>query len=97
MGMTEESKIPKSVYEREAKYMEAMIRHSQDFDKLLATVPEDQAGVREIMKLLYYVEPDKLLDPEKMVKLKEKNPVLFGQVSSYYGNYLIRCVGFDII
>lgn len=37
--MTEPKAQTQEVYEREALYMQSLSRHSEDFDKLLASVP----------------------------------------------------------
>lgn len=85
--------IPANIYERESRYMQAMGRHSQDFDRLVASVPEDKPHIIKTMRELYHVEPDKLLNPEKLAKLKRENEPLFREVSVYYGDFLKEMVG----
>jgi hypothetical protein len=93
--MTEPRPKTPEEYAREYKYAQAMLHHSEDFDALVASVPEDQAPVREAMRGLYHVQPDKLLDPDKLSKLKKENPALFGQVSTYYGDFLKKMLGLE--
>jgi hypothetical protein len=59
------------------------------------TVPEDREDVREVMKSLYHVEPDKLLDPEKLKEMKEKNEPMFREVSTYYMSFLKEALGLE--
>ena len=82
------------IYAREARYMEAMSRHSSDFDKLLESVPESRSDLKEALQGVYNVEPDRLLDREKLAKLKEQNRALFDEVSMYYKNFLEEMIGF---
>ena len=77
-----------NIYEREFRYMQTMERHSREFDLLIASVPEDKPQVANTMRELYHVEPDKLLDPEKIGRLKRENEPMFREVSLYYSSYL---------
>lgn len=92
--MTEPAIPTPEVYAREAKYMESLQRHSADFDKLLNLVPEDRKDVREALTGVYNVEPDRLLNPNKLEKLKQENEPLFKEVSTYYKNFLEEMLGF---
>jgi len=47
------------------------------------------------MRGLWNTEPDKLLNSEKLVKLKEENEPLFKEVSTYYMEYLKGALGID--
>ena len=94
--MTEESVKPsQETYKREALYMEARQRQSEDFDRLLSSVPEEKEDVIETIRGMANTEPDKLLSPEKLRKLKEDNETLFREVSAYYMNFLKEALGID--
>lgn len=92
--MAEQKPTPQD-YAREAKYQESLLKHSQDFDRLVQTVPEDREDLRGAMESLYHVEPDKLLDPEKLKKMKQDNEPMFREVSTYYMNFLKNVLGLD--
>src|SRR3989344_4237615 len=85
----------KESYAREHDYQAAILQHSHDFDALLDSVPEEQVQVRETTRGMFYTKSDKLLDPEKLQKLKQENPSLFGQVSGYYSDYIKKVLGLD--
>lgn len=92
--MAEPVKTPTpEVYANEAKYMESLRRHSDDFDKLLATIPEDRGDLVVALKGVYNVEPDRLLDRDKLARLKEQNESLFKEVSTYYRGFLEEVLG----
>lgn len=82
-------------YAREAKYMEFMVRHSQDFDELIDFVPADRQDLRDTLQSVYSVEPDRLLSREKLSKLKEENKPLFDEVSTVYKSFLDIKLGFS--
>ncbi len=91
-----EPKVPtQEVYAREALYMESLTRHSKDFDKLLASVPDDRPDLKETFQTVYNVEPDRLLSREKLAKLKEENRPVFDEVSTIYKNFLEDQLGFN--
>ncbi len=94
-GDENKSTIPSSVIEHEHKYMQVLQRHSEAFDQLVATVPEENQRLRQILQGLYHTEPDKLLDPEKLAKLKRDNGQLFQEVSHYYNDYLKKLLGLE--
>ncbi len=93
--MMEPQKPTQEVYAREARYMESMQRHSADFDRMVEFVPEEKQDIRETVKGLYHVEPDKLLDPEKLERLKIDNKPLFDQVVGYYVGFLRTELGLE--
>lgn len=94
--MAEPIKQPtQEVYAKEAKYMEALKRHSDDFDRMVAFVQEENQEVRDTMRSLYHVEPDKLLDPEKLEELKTGNKPLFDKVVGYYVGFLRTEIGLE--
>ena len=88
-------KIPKEAFEHELKYMQAVTRHVQDFDRLLHFVPETQTGVREAIQSCYYTEPDRLLDSEKLEKLKDENKQMWEKVVGFYTGFLNKELGFE--
>ena len=47
------------------------------------------------MKDLWNPEPDKLLNPDKLAKLKRENEPLFREVSTHYMEYLKDALGID--
>ena len=85
----------REAYVNEHAYQSAILQHSHDFDALLDSVPEEQSQVRETIRGLFYTRPDRLLDPEKLQKLKEESTSLFEEVSSYYLDYLKKMSGLD--
>lgn len=85
----------KEAYANEYAYQSAILQHSHDFDALLDSVSEEQTQVRETIRGMFYTRPDRLLDPEKLQKLKEADPSLFEEVSSYYLDYLKKAAGLD--
>ena len=93
--MTEPQIPTQEVYANEAKYMEAMQRHSKDFDKLVESVPEDRMDIRDAMQSVYNIEPDRLLDRDKLAKLKEQSEPLFKDVSTFYKNFLEEMLGLN--
>ncbi|MEK7155031.1 MAG: hypothetical protein AAB697_02800 [Patescibacteria group bacterium] len=94
--MTEPVKQPTpEAYAREAEYMKALKRHSDDFDRMVEFVPEKKQEVRDAMRSLYYAEPDKLLDPEKLERLKVGNEPLFDKVVGYYVGFLKTELGLE--
>lgn len=93
--MIEPQTPSKEVYANEAKYMEALHNHSKDFDRLLEFVPEDKLEVRVAIQSCYHVEPDRLIDSEKLQNLKDKNKPLWEAVVGYYRGFLDRELGFN--
>ncbi len=94
--MAEPIKTPTpEVYAREALYMELLARHSKDFDKLFALVPDDRPDLKKTFQAAYNVEPDRLLSREKLAKLKEENKSVFDEVSAIYKNFLEDQLGFN--
>jgi len=80
--------VDKSDYEAEVGYMASVQRHSEAFDHFVQSVPEDELEIKAALKNLYHVEPGKLLDPEKLEKLKKENRKLFDEINKYYGDFL---------
>ncbi len=78
----------KEDYRRAYDELEAMVVHDKSFNVLLGSVPEDRPEIREAIRGLWYHKPDKLLNPEKMAKLKTENPDLYKEVDDYYLRYL---------
>lgn len=94
--MAEPIKTPTSeVYAKEAKYMESQLRHSADFNRLIEFVPEAKDDVRTAMISCYHVEPDRLLDSEKLQKLKDENKSLWEAVVGFYRGFLDNELGFN--
>lgn len=93
--MTEPKSPTQEVYAREALYMESLVRHSGDFDMLLATIPEGRDDLKETFQTVYNVEPDRLLSREKLARLKEDNKPLFAEVSTIYKSFLENQLGFN--
>lgn len=93
--MTEPQIPSPEVYAKEAKYMEAVLRHSNDFNRLLEFVPEAKQEVRDAIQTCYHVEPDRLIDSEKLQNLKDKNKPLWEAVVGYYRGFLDRELGFN--
>lgn len=87
--------IPKEAYEAEAKYMEAQLRHSADFNRLIEFVPETKDDIRTAMINCYHVEPDRLLDSEKLKKLKDEDKSLWEAVVGFYRGFLDNELGFN--
>lgn len=82
--MSEPIKIPApEVYAHEAKYMEALQRHSEDFDSLVDSIPADREDIRTALRSVYNIEPDRLLNPEKFAELKKQNKLLATSISEY--------------
>lgn len=91
-----EPKVPtQEVYAREALYMESLSRHSEDFDKLLASIPVGRDDLKQTLQTVYNIEPDRLLSREKLAKLKEDNRPLFEEVSKVYESFLETELGFN--
>lgn len=82
-------------YAREAKYMKALKSHSDDFDRMVEFVPEERQEVKNAMRSLYHTEPDKLLDPDKLEKLKVENKPLFDSIVGYYVGFLRTELGLE--
>lgn len=92
--MAGENKIPSEVYLNELKYMNAVARHVQDFDRFLNSVPQNEIDIRRAVQDCYYAEPDQLLSREKLQRLRESNPPVWKQVSSFYREFLDKELGF---
>ena len=86
---------PQEVYKREVLYMKARQGQSRAFDEMLSLVPEGKKEAREAMRGLWNTEPDELINPEKLVKLREENEPLFKEVLACYMEYLKRALGRD--
>lgn len=82
-------------YQREYEYHVALQQHNQAFDELLLSIPKKDTEVREALRGLWNPNPDKLLNPEELVKLKTENEDLFKRVSTAYSNYLKKIIDFS--
>lgn len=94
--MTDETRVPTiEDHIKEHAYHTAMLQHSHDFGAFISSIPEEHSQIRETVERMFSTKPDKLLDPEKMQELKQKDLALFGEVSTHYTNYLEKSLGLD--
>lgn len=84
---------PKEVYAKEALYMESLSDHSKAFSKLLDTLPEGRNDLKQTFIGLWNTKPDRLLNSDKLAKLKEDDTPLFFEVSSIYKTFLEEQLG----
>lgn len=91
--MTEPKTPSVERYVSEARYMQALKEHSDNFDTLVSSVPEDRADMKETMMEMYHPEPGILLDRDKLKTLKDQNLRLFDDVSRVYLPFLKDMAG----
>lgn len=82
-----EDQTPIEVYREEYTRLRQESEQLTRFQGLLASISPEKTAVKEAMQSLYSSRSDRLLDPEKLEKLRRQNESLWKEVMLYYEEY----------
>ncbi len=63
-------------------------RHNESFDALIKSVPPEEDAVIQAMRAAHSLNLKRLLDPEKLDKLRARDKALWDKVTAHYKAYL---------
>jgi hypothetical protein len=96
--MSEENReiqpAPPRVYRWALNKVRAEKAHSNAFDGLVGSVPEERRKkLTPILQRLHDSTQKNLLDPDKMQELSKRDNGLFEEINGYYTGYLKKLAG----
>jgi len=82
------------VYRKELEGLQRGRKQFADFSELLSTIPEERREeLTGVLRGVYDSSEKQILDPQKLQKLKERNPSLHSEVTNYYSDFLKKKLG----
>ena len=85
--------VPTEVYAKEFYYQKALRQQLMHINELVEKFPEDNTDVKETLQSLTSSNPIRILDPDKLKRLKKEKLEIYEQIAPVYMEFLKEKAG----